>query len=99
MDVMELFRLSIWDIAVIGSINRKSWDSQNDFVVTKSKVWLSESGRRKAIELYERRLEEQWKHSVTGYSLSYARTIELEVRLLEKEWSKQPGLFARSRLR
>ena len=29
-----------------------------------------------------------------GYSLSYARTIELEARLLEKEWTGEPGLFA-----
>lgn len=99
MDLMELFRVTVWDISVIGSINRKSWDAQNDFVVTKSKVWLSDTGRRKAIDLFEKRLEECWKHSVTGYSLSYGRTIELEVRLLEKEWTDHPGLFARSRLR
>jgi CRISPR-associated protein Cas1 len=36
---------------------------------------------------------------VLGYSLSYVRAIELEVRLLEKEWSGEAGLFARSRLR
>jgi CRISPR-associated protein Cas1 len=33
------------------------------------------------------------------YSLSYARALELEARLLEKEWSGEPGLFARMRLR
>ena len=33
------------------------------------------------------------------YSLSYARSVELEARLLEKEWTGEPGLFARSRLR
>ena len=33
------------------------------------------------------------------YSLSYARTVELEVRLLEKEWTSEGGLFARARLR
>jgi len=33
------------------------------------------------------------------YSLSYSRTIELESRLLEKEWGGQPGLFAALRLR
>ncbi len=99
LDLMELFRLPIWDIAVIGSINRKTWDPVEDFVITKSKTWLSDSGRKKAIDIYERRLQEKWKHSVMGYSLSYARTIELEVRLLEKEWTSQPGLFAQSRLR
>ncbi len=99
LDIMELFRLPIWDVAVIGSVNRLAWDANNDFVATKDKVWLSESGKKKAIGLYERRCAETWKHPVTDYSLSYKRTIELEVRLLEKEWTSRPGLFACSRLR
>jgi len=61
--------------------------------------WLTEDGRRKAIGLYEARKREKWKHPVLDYSLSYARTLELEARLLEKEWSGQPGLFATLRLR
>ena len=35
----------------------------------------------------------------TGQSLTYARLVELEVRLLEKEWTGCPGLFAQMRLR
>lgn len=99
LDLMELFRVSIWDITVIGSINRKQWDSAADFTVARDHVWLSDAGRRKAISLYEKRLQETWKHPVLDYSLSYGRALELEVRLLEKEWSGQPGLFARMRLR
>lgn len=99
LDLMELFRLPIWDIAVLGSMNRLQWDDQADFVVTPEKVWLSELGRRKAIALFEYRLDEVWKHPVIDYSLSYARLIELEVRLLEKEWTGQPGLFAKMRLK
>ena len=99
LDVMELFRVPLWDLVVIGSLNRGQWDPNGDFVVTKTKTWLSDSGRRTAIELFEARLEETWKHPVVNYSLSYARTIELETRLLEKEWSGEPGLFARLRLR
>jgi len=99
LDIMELFRVVLWDLTVVGSINRRQWRIDEDFTVTKEQVWLSPAGRRKAIELFESRLTEQWKHPVTGYSLSYARTIELEVRLLEKEWTDTPGLFARARLR
>ncbi|MFN7932980.1 MAG: type I-MYXAN CRISPR-associated endonuclease Cas1 [Bryobacteraceae bacterium] len=99
LDLMELFRVPIWDMALIASINRKQWDVSGDFSVVPGKVWLSESGRRKAIQLYEARLGEVWRHPVTGYSLSYGRMMELEVRLLEKEWSGEPGLFARARLR
>lgn len=99
LDLMELFRVPLWDIPLIGSTNRRQWDTVKDFHVSKTKVWLSDSGRAKAIDLYERRLSENWKHPVLDYSLSYARTLELEVRLLEKEWTGKPGLFARARLR
>lgn len=99
LDLMELFRTTLWDLPLLGSLHRGQWDPEFDFTVTPTKVWLSDSGRSKAIGLFESRLEETWKHPVLKYSLSYARTIELEARLLEKEWTGEPGLFARSRLR
>ncbi len=99
LDLMELFRVPLWDLVLIGSLNRGQWDPEADFQVSRARVWLSESGRKKAIGLFEARLRETWKHPVLEYSLSYARTLELEARLLEKEWTGEPGLFARSRLR
>ncbi len=99
LDLMELFRVTLWDMPLVGSMNRGQWDPVADFSPTKAKVWLSEPGRKKAIGLFEDRLQETWKHPVLNYSLSYARSIELEARLLEKEWTGEPGLFARSRLR
>lgn len=99
LDLMELFRVPMWDMPLVASVNRLQWDPEVDFTSAGPQVWLSEAGRKKAIEVYERRKEDQWKHPVTRYSLSYARLIELEVRLLEKEWTGEPGLFARMRLR
>ncbi len=99
LDLMELFRVPLWDLVLIGSLNRGQWNADEDFTVTRAKVWLSDAGRKKAIELFESRLDESWKHPVLEYSLSYARTLELEARLLEKEWTGEPGLFARARLR
>ena len=99
LDLMELFRLPVWDMPLIGAVNRQQWDPSLDFEVTSGRVWLSGQGRKKAIKLFERRLTDQWRHPVIGYSLSYARLIELEVRLLEKEWTDRPGLFGRMRLR
>lgn len=98
LDLMELFRLILWDIPLIGSVNRRQWQKSH-FEVTPRQVWLSKEGRRQAIQLYESRKQEKWKHPVLQYSLSYGRTLELEARLLEKEWTGQPGLFARLRLR
>ena len=99
LDLMELFRVPLVDLPVIASINRKQWDEEKDFQIAGQQVWLSESGRKKLIGNYERRKGDHWKHPVIGYSLSYARLLELEVRLLEKEWMGEGGLFARMRMR
>lgn len=99
LDLMEIFRVLMVDIPVLNSINRLQWDIQEDFVVAGNQVWLSNEGKRKLITLYERRKTETWKHPAIGYSLSYGRMVELEVRLLEKEWMGEGGLFAQLRLR
>ncbi|MGF1496593.1 MAG: type I-MYXAN CRISPR-associated endonuclease Cas1 [Elainellaceae cyanobacterium] len=93
LDLMEIFRVPLVDMPAMASINRGQWNVGTDFEVTGSQVWLSDDGRRKFISLYERRKEERWKHPVTQYSLTYRRLIELEVRLLEKEWMGEGGLF------
>jgi CRISP-associated protein Cas1 len=99
MDVMELFRTNIWEIPLVGSVNRMQWNVETDFTVTANKVWLSDTGRRKAISLFEERLNDTYVHPHTGQSLAYSRMVELELRLLEKEWTGHPGLFAQLRLR
>jgi CRISPR-associated protein Cas1 len=93
LDLMEIFRVPLVDLIVVTSINRNQWDVDADFEVRGQQVWLSDRGRRKFISIYEQRKSESWKHPVTGYSLTYRRLLELEVRLLEKEWSGEGGLF------
>ena len=99
LDVMELFRTPLWEMPLVGSLNRGQWDVDEDFEIRPDHVWLSDSGRKKALQLFEQRLQESYKHPHTGQSLSYARMVELEVRLLEKEWTGCPGLFAQMRMR
>ena len=76
-----------------------TWDINADFEVRPGQVWLSDAGKRKAISLFENRLGETWKHPHTGQSLTWVRIVELECRLLEKEWTGCPDSFARLRLR
>jgi CRISPR-associated protein Cas1 len=99
LDLLELFRVPVVDMAVVAAVNRRQFDPAADFVVTGKQVWLSPEGRKKLIEVIERRLDDTWRHPMLDYSLSYRRHIELEVRLLEKEWCGDGGLFARTRLR
>lgn len=94
LDLMEIFRVPLVDMPVLASVNRGQWDSKEDFEIRGEQVWLSESGRKKFIGIYEQRKQEKWKHPVTEYSLTYRRLFELEVRLLEKEWCGEGGLFA-----
>ncbi|KYC41077.1 CRISPR-associated protein Cas1 [Scytonema hofmannii PCC 7110] len=93
LDLMEIFRVPLVDMIVMSSVNRNQWDIKTDFDIRGQQVWLSEAGKRKFVELYENRKQETWKHPATGYSLTYRRLLELEVRLLEKEWMGEGGLF------
>jgi len=99
LDLMEIFRVPLVDMIVMSSINKKQWHPIDDFDIKGQQVFLSRTGWRKFIQLYERRKEETWKHPLLGYSLTYRRLIELEVRLLEKEWMDEGGLFAQLILR
>jgi CRISPR-associated protein Cas1 len=98
LDLMELFRTTLWDMPLVASVNRRQWTEEH-FSATAQRVWLSAEGRKLAIGIYEERKQEHWRHPVLDYSLSYARAMELEARLLEKEWTGAPGLFARMRIR
>lgn len=98
-DLMEMFRVPLVDMAIVAAINRRTFDPDADFRDLGGRVLLTAAGRVKAVEVFERRLAEEWKHDVVRYSLSYARILELEVRLLEKEWTGEGGLFARLRIR
>ena len=35
LDLMEMFRVPLWDLVVIGSLNRGQWDPEADFAATK----------------------------------------------------------------
>ena len=95
LDLMEIFRVPLVDTIVLSSINRLQWDVNADFTILGQQVWLSDVGKKKFVKLYEDRKTETYKHPILDYSLSYRRLLELEVRLLEKEWNAEGGAFAK----
>lgn len=99
LDLMEIFRTPLWEMPLVGSLNRGQWCAERDFDVRPGHVWLSDDGRRKAISLFETRLAESYQHPYTGQSLEYGRMVELEARLLEKEWTGCEGVFGQLRIR
>ena len=98
LDLMELFRVPLCDMPILGAVNRRTW-RVSDFDCSDLGVRLSRNVRTRVAELFEQRLDAKWKHPATRHPLPYRKVIELEVQLLEKEWSGSKGRFAQVRLR
>ncbi|ACY17341.1 CRISPR-associated endonuclease Cas4/Cas1 [Haliangium ochraceum] len=81
LDLMEEFRPLIADSVVIGAINNGVLD-EDDFVVTATAAALKPAGRKRFLQAFERRLDEQVTHPVFGYRLSYRRVLDVQARLL-----------------
>ncbi|MEO5377330.1 MAG: CRISPR-associated endonuclease Cas1 [Magnetococcus sp. DMHC-6] len=83
LDMMESFRPLLADSVVLTAINNGEV-RREDFQIVPGGVWLSDRGRRKFLEVFERRLEQEITHPLLGYKLSYRRLLELQARLLAR---------------
>lgn len=83
LDLMEEFRPLIADSVVLGVINNGEID-ERDFIRRAGAVALTDSGRRKFLEAYERRMDTLVTHPVFGYRISYRRVLEVQARLLAR---------------
>lgn len=80
LDLMEPFRPVAADSAVITAINTGVVTAE-DFLVHPTGVALTDAGRRRFIQAWERRLDELATHGLTGTRLSLRRMFELHARL------------------
>ncbi len=83
LDLMEEFRPVLADSVVLGAVNNGVL-SPDDFVVRAAGVALTDTGRRRFIQAWERRLDELATHPTFGTRLSYRRILEVQTRLLGK---------------
>lgn len=83
LDLMEEFRPIVGDSVAITLINSGEIEAK-DFIRRGRAVTLNSSGKRKTIGAYERRLDDLVNHPVFGYSISYRRIFEVQVRLLSR---------------
>lgn len=83
LDLMEEFRHLVGDSVVLGVINNGEL-LPSDFVVRAGACAMSDSGRKRLIEAYERRVDMMVAHPLFGYSLSYRRIFEVQARLLTR---------------
>src|SRR6266571_3259405 len=83
LDLMEEFRPLVADSVAIGLINNGEL-RPSDFIARAGAVALTDSGRRRVIDAYERRMENLVTHPRFGYAVSYRRIFEVQARLLAR---------------
>jgi CRISP-associated protein Cas1 len=83
LDIMEPFRSIIADSVVLSAINTGEV-GPNDFVVAVTGTALTQSGRRRFVEAFERRLSQETTHPVFGYQVSMRRMLLVQARLLSR---------------
>lgn len=81
LDLMEEMRPLIADSVVLHVLNNGVLD-KDDFLRHREGVALTASARRKVIEAYERRLQQEITHPLFGYAVSWRRVLEIQARLL-----------------
>ncbi len=83
LDLMEEFRPLIAESTVLNVVNNRMIEPA-DFVRAGEAVNLSEAGRKKFFNAYERRINQVITHPVFDYKVSYRRALELQARLLAR---------------
>jgi CRISPR-associated protein Cas1 len=81
LDLMEEFRPVIADSVVLTMINNEMV-TPDDFVVWRGACMLTDRGRKAFFAAYEARKATEISHPVYGYKMSYARMLEVQVRML-----------------
>jgi CRISPR-associated endonuclease Cas1 len=83
LDIMEPFRPIIADSVVLSAINTGEI-GPGDFVVAVTGTALTQPGRRRFLEAFERRLSQETTHPIFGYRLSMRRMLLVQARLLTR---------------
>jgi CRISPR-associated endonuclease Cas1 len=83
LDLMEPFRAIIADSVVLSAVNTGEV-GPNDFIVAVTGTALTQAGRRRFVEAFERRLSQETTHPVFGYQVSMRRMLLVQARLLSR---------------
>ncbi|MFP4351150.1 MAG: CRISPR-associated endonuclease Cas1 [Desulfococcaceae bacterium] len=81
LDMMEPFRPLIGDSVVLTVVNNGEI-RPGDFIRTPGSCALVDTGRKKFIAAFERRMGQEITHPIFGYRISYRRLLEVQARLL-----------------
>lgn len=92
LDMMEPFRPLVADSAVLMAANNGEVCS-DDFVHAAGSCNLTESGRKRFIGVFERRMSQDVTHPIFRYRISYRRLFEVQARLLVRNLSGEIPRF------
>ena len=81
LDMMEPFRPLVADSTVLTAVNNGEVQP-GDFVHAAGSCNLTESGRKRFIAAFERRMQQEVTHPIFNYKVSYRRLFEVQARLL-----------------
>lgn len=81
LDLMEEFRAPVADSTIVGMINNGEIVT-TDLPRTAGRRFLGESARRAVTSAYQRRVQQEFKHPVFGYSVSWRRAMEVQARMV-----------------
>jgi len=83
LDLMEEFRPLVADSSVLNAVNNRVVTG-TDFIRAGEAVNLTPAGRKRFLQVWERRMRDSVTHPVFGYKVSYRRAIELQFRMLAR---------------
>jgi CRISP-associated protein Cas1 len=83
LDLAEEFRPILADSVCIALINNGEIGTEH-LIGRGGAVALTQFGRRRVIEAYERRMDTLITHPLFGYAVSYRRLMEMQARLLSR---------------
>jgi CRISPR-associated protein Cas1 len=81
LDLCEEFRAPVADSVVIGAFNNGEL-SERDFSGVLGTVSLRDKGRKQLIAAYERRVGQEFRHPIFGYSVTWRRAMEIQARMV-----------------
>jgi CRISP-associated protein Cas1 len=88
LDLMEEFRPLIADNVVLAVLNNREIQPK-DFTESLGAYQLSDDGRKRFLQAFERKMNDEFKHPVFDYRCTYRRAIELQARLLSRHLQEE----------
>lgn len=83
LDLMEEFRPLVGDSLVLSVLNNRELQP-SDFTESLGAYRLSDNGRKRFLQSFERKMNDEFKHPTFGYRCTYRRAVELQARLLSR---------------